>query len=304
MDRLQKKCVVASAGVHLLLASILLVGPAFISSRDQSPPLPDDLQVLDFVPLKTTDKMISGGGNPNVNSAPPAAQLPPPPKPAPQPKEQPAPDPEPPKKVREPAPPKETVKPVKTPDPIDESLEVSEKPKRKKIEVSLKTVVHKSDSKADAKAKAKAQAEAQAKEEAREYAASRQRWAKQLGQAAENVGNGVSGGTSIELRGPRGGGVPYANFYQAVMSAYDRAWIVPDGVSDDNATVEAKVTIARDGTVVSARITRPSHNAAVDRSVRAALDRVTHTAPLPEEAKEDERTVPINFNVKAKRGIG
>jgi hypothetical protein len=34
------------------------------------------------------------------------------------------------------------------------------------------------------------------------------------------------------------------------------------------------------------------------------LRRVTHAVPLPDNAKEDKRTVTIKFNVKAKRGLG
>jgi hypothetical protein len=42
MNRLNQKCFVGSAGFHLLLMVILLVGPAFLSSKsksDNSPPL-------------------------------------------------------------------------------------------------------------------------------------------------------------------------------------------------------------------------------------------------------------------------
>jgi hypothetical protein len=34
------------------------------------------------------------------------------------------------------------------------------------------------------------------------------------------------------------------------------------------------------------------------------LDRVKWAAPLPENAREDQRTVSIEFNVRAKRGMG
>jgi TonB family protein len=68
--------------------------------------------------------------------------------------------------------------------------------------------------------------------------------------------------------------------------------------------VATTVTIGRDGNVISARITRRSGNSAVDESVRATLDRVTYAAKLPRDAKEDRRTVTINFNVRAKRLAG
>jgi TonB family protein len=114
----------------------------------------------------------------------------------------------------------------------------------------------------------------------------------------------MSGSTDVVLKGPGGGDVPYDNFWRQVKSRYANAWVVPDGVTDDQATTAVSVTIARDGKVVSSSITRSSGNIAVDRSVQATLDRVKYAAPLPDDAKENERTVSINFNVKAKRGLG
>jgi TonB family protein len=88
------------------------------------------------------------------------------------------------------------------------------------------------------------------------------------------------------------------------MSRYDSAWFLPEGVTDSDASALVSVTIARDGKVISAQITRRSGNREVDRSVQAAIDRVRIAAPLPDNAKESQRTVEINFNVRAKRAIG
>ena len=286
MNRLQKKCFIASAGVHLLLALILVVGPAFISTKPKS----DDMPILDFVPVKTVDALISGGGNPNAKP-PPATPVPQPqPSPAP-----PAPQPQP-EKLREPDPVKEPVKEVKPAKSEEESLE----PSKKKIEISTKLVSRNHEDKSDAKA----HADEKAREDASKAADARRKLARQLGQMANRIGDEVSGGTTIELKGPRGGGVPYANFLQAVKSRYANAWVVPDGVTDDQATTVASVTIARDGSVVSSHIVRRSGDAAVDQSVQATLDRVTYAAPLPDDAKENQRTVTINFNVRAKRLLG
>jgi TonB family protein len=282
MNRVQKKCFIASASLHLLLVLILMVGPAFLVSRTK----PDNLPLLEFVPLMTTDSMASGGGTANAHSAPPAPPARPPSPPEPKPETPPS---------REPDPPKPVVKETK---PESDSLEPA--PKTHKVDVSTKMVVRNQDT---AKAAAKAAAEREAREAA-EAQASRQRLATAFDRAAENIGNGVAGGTSIKLEGPGGGGVPYANFLQAVKSVYTRAWIVPDGISDDDATVTASVTIARDGSVVESHITRSSGNMAVDRSVQATLDRVTFAAPLPRDAKEEQRKVSINFNVKAKKLLG
>ena len=42
MNRLQKKCFIASAGIHLLLALVLFIGPAFVPSKSKT----DDLPIL------------------------------------------------------------------------------------------------------------------------------------------------------------------------------------------------------------------------------------------------------------------
>ena len=51
MNRLQKKCVIATTGFHLLLLVILFVGPAFFWSQEK----PDDTPVLDMIPANLVD---------------------------------------------------------------------------------------------------------------------------------------------------------------------------------------------------------------------------------------------------------
>jgi len=272
MNRLQKKCLVASTGCHLLLALILFVGPAFLSSGDR----PEDLPVLDFVPAKTVDALVSGGGNPKA-APPPVVQSPPevaPPKPAPA------------ARVKETAPPKpapvETVKETASSKADPESLEVSSPPKHR-VEISTKVVKSRGSSTG-----------AKAATEARRQAAAA------IGQAVAGIRGELSPGTTIELKGPGGGGLPYANWMQAVKSVYDRAWLLPDSVTSDSATAMATVTIARDGRVISSSMVRLSGNADVDQSVQATLNRVRYAAPLPDDAREDQRSVTIYFDVKAK----
>jgi TonB family protein len=281
MNRLEQKCVVASAGLHLLLVAILFIGPAFLAPKSQ----PENMPVLDFIPFKTVDALIPpGGGRPDGRvpepppPAPPARQVTPPAR-------DPAPLPEPPK----PAP-----RDVVSHDAPDSSLIPSTKPKL--ADVNLIRVKRPTPSHSDTTARED--------EKARERAdAQRRKTADLFGKAAVNIGNNVSSGVSMELKGIGGGGVPYANFRQAVMSAYENAWVLPDGVADDDATAMASVTIARDGTVREHHISRSSGNAAIDQSVRATLDRVTWVAPLPDDAKEKERTVSISFNAHAKKAL-
>ncbi len=286
MNRLHRKCVIASAGLHLLLILVLFVGPGFLAPKNTLP----DMPILDFIPVETVDELISGGGNPNAKPPPaapnvrpvaePAPPPPPaPPKPEPEQKSEPEVLPEPDKKSTEP------------------SLEVAPKPPRLP-KVNLKLTERKTAS------KAAQQARAEADRQAKQYAEYRRKLAGQIGSAANGLPGSISSSTSIEFKGPGGGGVPYANWLQAVKTDYTLAWELPQGIADDDATVAVTVTIARDGSVVSSRITRPSRNGAVDESVRATLARVRKTAPLPRTATEDQRTVTINFNVRAKKLLG
>jgi TonB family protein len=288
MNRLQKKCFFAAAGFHLLLVLILLIGPAFLSSSRKPENRPD----LTFVPSKTLDDLVSNPGGSRGATAPTPVQPTPP---APQPVvAQPTPisvvDKTPPP---EPAP-KEKVKEVTPPKNETPSLEPA-KNSKPKIVVSTIPVIRKSDPQAAAKARAAAETKAIAEQN--------RRMANVLKGAISNLQGGLSGTTDIKLSG-LGSGISYGNWLSAVKQRYTDAWVVPDGVTDDSATVTATVTIARDGEVLSTSITRFSGNSLVDQSVKMTLDRVRDAPPLPDGAKEDKRTVTINFNVKAKQGLG
>ena len=201
------------------------------------------------------------------------------------------PDPQPP----EPAPSKQKIPDFKEDDGVD----TAKQPKPRKIEISKTLITRKRDtSAADKHAKEEAQAQAKAADDAR------RRLAHQIGQIAEEMGNEVSGGTSIELKGPGGGGLPYANWKAGIKALYERAWLLPEGVVDDDAAALASVTIARDGKVLSATISRHASDPVVDRSVQAALDRVSTASPLPDTANESSRTITIKFSVRAKRALG
>src|SRR5437762_13990756 len=70
MNRLDKKCFIASTGTHLLLALLLVFGSAFFVSHDKISSLPS----LKVVPTRFVDDALSGGGgNPKV--APSDAQI-------------------------------------------------------------------------------------------------------------------------------------------------------------------------------------------------------------------------------------
>ena len=300
MNRLQKKCLIASLALHALLCLILLVGPAFLSSNHKGV----DQPTLEVIPAKIVDSLFSGGGNPKAN--PPAAQR--------------LVEPPPPVQQTETGPPEPTPKPPQLneqvadePKPVVEKTkpEVVEKSASRKPEIKVSTTVvkrasekEKARAEAEAKAKAQTEAKARAKAEAEARRRATQQLESRLNSAYQSLSKNLSSGTTIEPLGP--GGEPYADYGQVVKSYYDQAWIDPEDVSEDAATVKVKVVIGRNGSVNSDSIVKRSGIPGLDKSVQNALDRVRLRGlpPFPEGAKESQRTYIINFNLKAKRLVG
>jgi TonB family protein len=288
---MQQKCFVASTGFHLLLVLILLVGPAFLSSKSKS----DNSPILDVIPGKLIDEAFSGSGNPLAKPPPP--DIPAPPKPR---VSQPPPPPEP-THVRPPGPapePEKDILPTK-PDPF--AVEPAKDHKPRKPEVNTTLVTHKPNTVKPVKPSA---TNSTADSEERRLADARKRAADLIGATARNLRNDVSPGVSIDTRGNATGGEAYANYDQAVQSIYWHEWTPPEDTASDAAITKATVTIASDGTVLSAHILNPSGDSSVDKSVQRTLDHVRYIAPFPEGAKEKQRTYKINFNLKAKRLTG
>ena len=288
MNRLQQKCLVTSMGLHALLCLILIVGPAFLWSKQKEL----DLPILEVIPDRLTDLPFSGG---NPNARPPAQQL------QPAPLQPPVQQPKPPKVESKPPPePKTAAKP----EPDIAPAEIKREKPKQEIKVNT-TVVKRPAANPHEKNTPKPDTD-EAKARARVEAEARRRTARQLlariKDSSEKINANLSPGTTIELRGP--GGEAYANYAQVVKTYYDQAWIDPEEVSDDDATVEVKVVIARDGRVISDSIIKRSGIPALDKSVQNALDRVEKLPPFPEGAKEAQRTFIINFNLKAKRLLG
>jgi len=320
MNRLKLKSYCASGGLHVVLLIVLVAGPGFLASRVEDKFKPD-MPILTFVPMMTTDKEFSGGGNPNAGAPQPqpepvkpapAAKLPDPPQPEPAKPEPAKPEPvkpEPVKPAPEPVkakPPEPKAAPEVKPDPKrPPSVEpdvTNVKPARTLPKVNL-TLTERKNVADNGKAEKAAQARAEAREREREERADRDR-SQQYASAASGLRSGLSRPTEVGPYGPGGGGPTYANFKQTVMSVYFNAWSPPSGLTDEKAITKTSVTIARDGKVVSARITVPSGNAAMDASVRRVLDRVKFVAPLPADSKESERSVPVTFDLTAKRDLG
>jgi len=285
MNRLQKKCLVATAGLHLLLVLVILFGSAFFISHSK----PDETQVLNVIPANLVDAAFNSGvKNAQVPAPTPIAKPP---------------EPTPPKPVVTPPTPQPKPEPVKPPEPepvkpqklsLDDlkPLEPA-KTEPKKIEISLKPVVHNVP---------KATTDTSAADAAHAAAKAAKKRADAFASAARSIKKNASSATTVEMPGT--GSVSYANYASVVKSIYEQAWTPPDDTASDDANTKVSVTIGRDGSVIASRILNPSGDSRVDNSVRRTLDRVTFVAPFPEGAKEKERTFIINFNLKAKRLLG
>ena len=293
MNRLQKKCLIATAGCHLLLVLVIIFGAAFFTSHEK----PDDTQLLTVIPANLIDAAFNSGVKAaQLPAAKPVVQ-PPAPQPTPTP---PQPTPPPPKPVVTPPTLVEKVEKFFKPEPKKVPTEdlkpvdnTEPTPKTHKIKVDLTKPVVRNTPKVTPDT-----SEADAREAAKEA----KRRAKAIANAARAIKENSSSATTVEMPGT--GSVSYANYASVVKSVYEQAWAPPDDTSSDDANTRVSVTISRDGSVITSRILDASGDARVDDSVRRTLDRVTFVAPFPDGAKEKERTFIINFNLKAKRMLG
>jgi TonB family protein len=282
MDRLQKKCLIASFGTHGFLVLLLMFGSAFFVAKKQDINIP----AIRVVPGKLVDALVSGGGgSPQVPPSDekikgdtlveqPAAPQPQPPTPVSTP-----PKPE----------PRATEAPKLALTPVTRKTQQKTASDKGLPELKLTPVSPQSAAKTTAKADARAEKQ-------------RSQIAEKLGNTVASLRSGFEQGTAVEVNGP--GGEAFVNYAQWVKQVYQDAWIVTDDMDDERATAKVSVTIARKGDVISAKIVRKSGNAVLDESVARTLAKVRFVAPFPEGAKDSERTFIINFNLKAKRAIG
>ena len=272
MNRLEKKCFIASSGLHLLLALVLLVGPAFLSPQ---PKPVQASQYLDIIPLKVIEAAFVGGGNPNAKPPAPSPSRPPQP-----------PEDKPPKP-----------NPVE-PKPQTASVEPSDT-KTRKPDIDLnKRVTRNSDSKSKSKPKETS--------ESQKLVQLRSERAAAVRDALENLKDGLSSSTTIEIKGP--GGEAYAS-YQSVLQSiyqmhYDKELASAGDLASKETTVVVSVTVARSGQVVNSRIIKPCGIAGFDRLVRRVLEQVDFIRPFPEGVKDSERTFTVGFELRPNRAIG
>ena len=285
MNRLQKKCLIATAGTHLLLVVALLCS-GFIKSK----PKTDDTPPLDVIPANVVEAELNSGVKDAPKPAPQPLPKPPEPQVQPDPKSEPKPEPKP---EKQPDP-----EPVKTPTEKlpDPDLTPVVKPKPHEVTPDLnRVVVHKPKPNISKPTEPDTSA-ADAAREAKRLKAEK---AKAFREAMRSIKDNSSSATSVEMPGEAS--VSFASYASVVKSIYEAAWQPPGDTASDDANTLVKVTIASDGSVISAHIITPSGDASVDASVRRTLEKVTFVREFPDGAREKEKTFIINFNLKAKR---
>ncbi|HEV2320040.1 MAG TPA: TonB family protein [Verrucomicrobiae bacterium] len=277
MNRLQKRCVIGTAGIHLLLLTILIFGPAFYNRQPKT-----DNTVLDVIPANLVDAALNSGVQgaqappPQVAPIPPSL-LQPPPQPAPKVVQSPEPSEVPTPSLLDRF--KEMFKPANptapTPTPDLKPVKRTETSHDDNIKVNLTKVRRKDSSTANPDNSSNARA---------------------IKSELRSLSHNLSSATRIDMPGNRS--TASASYDAVVRSIYLRAIVanLPAQVTHNNEHTLAKVTIARDGTVISATIISPSGDPVWDNAVQRTLDQVTFVAPFPEGAAEQQRTYPLDFN--------
>jgi protein TonB len=158
--------------------------------------------------------------------------------------------------------------------PKPKPKKITPKPKPKpKIRVNLNSNVRKPDAQKDTAKRAR---QAEAKRQT----------------ALNKLQAKLSGRTSVNVPIGR---YASANYESLIRKKYMDATIHPGAIGGDP-VVKVRLVIARNGTVLSARVTGKSGVASWDRSVQKVLDRVKFIKPFPEAMKGSQQTFSLNFN--------
>jgi TonB family protein len=304
MNRLQKKCFVFSIGMHCLLAVILIGSAAF---RDR--PEKTDAPILSLIPANILDQAGVGGGEPAPTMRVSQPQPQPPAQARPQRQVQPQ--------------PREQVQPVAQPvvrrverqKPQEEEeetrpLAVSDNPAPRPkthhheheihptFTPAARTVTHRTAENTEATE------EALAASVARAEARRRSEIENSLDHLASNVRTSGAGKTTVDIPGIGGGGEAFAGYRDVVRSIYYRAWVAPENGGDKSAAPEARIVVARDGTILSAEIVSASGDSILDKSVSRTLRIVTKLPPFPADARDEQRTFRLQFSLDLKEASG
>ena len=270
MTRLLKKCIFLSIGLHVLVAALLIAVAAFFITKPEKV-----APTLSMIAPEVLDNLLnpqSAPAQPRVTPTPPQPpvqrnRVPEPPTPRPPKKVAPVPTPPPPKKA---SPIKKTTPPKSTP--------ASKRPAIK-INTSTKTVNGGGSTSRPPVAPAKSPSVN----------------TEGLGKTVKNLRTQLSAGIKVNVSGANA--AAFTSYAQYVVSVYRRTWepLIPKTLARSRVAV-VSVTVDRTGKVLSARIVRKTGDAALDRSVQSALDRVRSIGkPFPSGSNDSKRTFTLDF---------
>jgi TonB family protein len=296
MTQLQKKCFVASSGVHGLLLAVAVVLAVF-----HSEPAVTEEQVLTLISPRILDRDGSGGEAPAPVAPQPIAaqQQPAAPPPAAPPNRPPAPEPAPQPRATEPVKsvaltePKPKVEKTTTERPSTSAKTATSKTHEVVPDLSRPTRISQATKPSNSTVTAERSAtDARSAEVAQTLA----NW-------GSNIRKSGASATVVTVPG-EGGGEAFTGYDTAVKSIYDQAWKSPDTTAQNLPPAEVKIVVARDGTIISAELIGTSGDATVDRSVERALNSVSKLPAFPQGAQDAQRTFRFRFNLKDRQSSG
>lgn len=328
------RCFAASISLHGVLLAILFLAPAFA----RKPPETIDVQTLELIPARIIEQEFNhlSGGSPasaaiRPNPVAPQTELA-------KPQVKPTPDPTPQKPQVKVTPTVTKVEPPVTAKPVEkvaEKIHLAESPVEKhtpskplpedpagepqpkptksvkrEIQVSVNKVkVSATEAESLRKEKQQREQERIEAEESHRAEIARDRQVRELSEnrrkatqlVMDRLSKGLSSGVNIDLPS---GGESYAGYASVLGQLYKSAWsrFKPATTGRDVILVRAEVTIARDGTIVLARIVTPSGVTDVDRSVDRALREVTRAPEFPKTNRDAQRVFPITFQLDGNSG--
>ncbi len=299
MNPLQKKCLLTSAGMHAFLLVAVVFGAAFHTREKVENIIPTEIIAAADIERalrgRTTTPTPPTPRTPVVELTPPTPRLdivrPAPPTP--------------------PTPPKLTPKPseVKKAPPVHVQLTEIVRPTHTTDLSSVKPTGPKPAVKVDLDA-VKPRGGDKPKDTASNKVKVNDLAAAQHTQAVSRVNDALAHLQKTLAQPitatPRDGASDEAvvDYGAIVVTMYQNAWIVPNGVAESGIVAEATVTISRDGRVIEARLTKSSGRPVLDKSIESALRGVKFIEAFPPSDRAKERTFIIDFNLKAKRLLG
>ena len=268
MSRLLKKCLFLSIGLHILLAAALLICTAFFVVKPEK-----IMPTLSMIAPDVLDNLLNPQpvSTPKKNPNPPVRRIvtPTPPRKV---------TPTPPRKVT-PTPPRKVTPKKQSPALKPTKSKVTPKPKRNTIKIAQNTQTSKGTT---------------GRPEKNTHPKAPPVSAKQLN-TIKSMRNQLSAAINVNVAGANAAAfTSYANF---VVGVYRRTWepLIPSGLVRSR-IAKVSVTIRSDGRVLSAKIIRKTGDAALDRSVQLALERVKRIGKsFPSGSKDSQRTFTLDF---------